>query len=187
MSRNAKITLVVVGSLSLMCGLACVALLLLGGRIAGQVFTTEPQQARDVGRQIADYTPPPGYAERMSMNVLTAKWVIVGPASGKGVIFMLMQALGMRREQIELQMRQAVQAQVGTGGDQLALVDTRSVVIKGRTVPLTIYEGGTRGGTPMRQAFAEFDGKRGPALLMIAGDTTAWSQAMVDQFIASIK
>lgn len=186
MNRNTKIALVVVGSLSLICVLACVGVALLGGRIAGQVFTTDPQQARDIGRQIADYTPPPGYTEQMSMNVLTAKWVIIGPAGRNGVIFMLMQALGMRREQIELQMRQAVQAQLGTGGS-LTLVDTRNVIIKGRPVDMTYYEGATRGGARMRQAFAEFDAKRGTALLMVAGEASAWSQAVVDQFIASIK
>ncbi len=187
MSRNAKITLIVVGSVSLMCALACVAAVLVGGRVAGQVFTTDAQQARDVGRQIADYTPPPGYAEQMSMNVLTAQWVIIGPVGREGVIFMLMQALGMWREQMEAQMRQSIQAQLGAGGDQLTLVDTRTVSIRGQPVPMTIYEGTSRGGGRMRQAFAAFDGKGGTALLMVAGDTTAWSQMAVDQFIASIR
>ena len=136
MNRNTKIALVVVGSLSLICVLACVGVALLGGRIAGQVFTTDPQQARDIGRQIADYTPPPGYTEQMSMNVLTAKWVIIGPAGRNGVIFMLMQEFGMRREQIELQMRQAVQAQLGTGGSlTLSNASRREVCILRTLVP----------------------------------------------------
>ncbi|MBI5878642.1 MAG: hypothetical protein HZB53_13415 [Chloroflexi bacterium] len=188
MSRNAKIALVVVGCLSLMCVLLCAAALLVGGRAAGQVFSTDPEQAREVGRQIADYTAPPGYAERMSMNVLASKWVMIGPAAGhSGLIFMLMQASGMRREQMEAQMRQSLQAQLGTGGDPQTLVETRNVLIKGKPVALSIYEGSARGGNRLRQAFAGFDGKSGATLLMVTGVMDEWDDAVVEQFIASIK
>jgi hypothetical protein len=52
---------------------------------------------------------------------------------------------------------------------------------------LIVREGVTDDGEQMRQVTGLFEGKDGPALLMVAGEVDAWDTEMVDRFIASIR
>jgi hypothetical protein len=69
----------------------------------------------------------------------------------------------------------------------MTLVGEEQVVIKGEPVTLTVRESTAEDGEPMRQVTGLFQGKGGPAMLLVMGQANAWDQAVLDQFIASIR
>jgi hypothetical protein len=52
---------------------------------------------------------------------------------------------------------------------------------------LTVREGTTRRGERLRQVTGFFQGKEGPAVLMVTGEAASWDETTVDGFIASIR
>ena len=92
----------------------------------------------------------------------------------------------LSQEEMERQVRQAM-AQQGRRSDvQVQVVCTQRVTIKGQPVTLTVSEG-SRGGADYRQATGVFPGKGGLAMLMAMGAKDSWNEAILVQFLASIK
>lgn len=196
MSRGVKITLVVVAVLLALCCVGGVAAFLIGGRLLGQAaqqaFVEDPEQAAQIGHEIADYVLPPGYHEMGAMNALIFKMVFIGPQSRSSdmMIFALMQypiGSDVDQEEMQRQMRQAVEQQSRRRNMQMRVVGTRQVTIKGQPVTLVISEGSSSEGQMFRQVWGMFPGKGGTAMIMAMGAQDSWDQAALDKFLASIK
>ncbi len=192
MSRNTKIVLVVASTLLISCCLLAIAAVLLLPQLFSNAITQDPQKARQIGRQIADYTLPPDYREEFGMDVFTTKMVAITRSDERGPLFMLMQfsTAGLNREQMEQQVRQSFQNQFQRGTCALTAVGTQTATIKGETVTLTISEGNcTRGGNtvPVRQALGFFRGKGGTAIVMVYASKAEWDKAAIDRFFQSIQ
>ena len=192
MSRGLKIALVLVAIVLFCCCVAGLGVTLLGTRLAGRAFITNPDRVQAVGSQIADYDVPPGYGEMFAMNMMGIKLVAMGPSSVPPdfVMIMLMQfppGMDVGQGEMERQVEQALARQTGLGSAEMTSVRREEAMIKGEPVTLTVREGVTDRGGHVRQVTGLFEGKGGPAILMISGDVTAWDQAMVDEFITSIR
>jgi hypothetical protein len=59
--------------------------------------------------------------------------------------------------------------------------------VRGQETTLVINEGVNSEGVTYRWVTAAFQGKGGPALLVISEPVTRWSQETVETFIASIR
>jgi hypothetical protein len=79
MSRGLRIALVLVAIVLFLCCVAGLGMTLLGTRLAGRAFITNPDRVRAVGHEIADYDVPPGYDEMFAMDVLGMQMVAIGP------------------------------------------------------------------------------------------------------------
>ncbi|MCA1554452.1 MAG: hypothetical protein LC737_08740 [Chloroflexi bacterium] len=190
MSRNAKIVIVVVGTLFTSCCLLALAIVLVAPRALSNMFTQDPQAAKGIAAQIADYTLPAGYEEQLGMDFVTYKVVTIGRVDRRGLSIMLMQfsSMGLSREQMERQMQQSFQSSFQRNVGALTPVGTEAVIIKGQPVMLTLSEGvNTRDQSDVRQAVGVFTGKGGTATLMVYGAVHDWNKAMLDQFYASIR
>ncbi len=187
MSRNMKLVLGC-GCLVLLCACACVGVFIGGPIMLASSFSADSAKARQTGAQIADYTLPAGYSEQFSMDLFVVKMVVIGRADNGGTYYFMMQAPGMSRDQIEAQMRQAVQQQFKNTGDvQFTQVGTQAVTIKGKPATLTIFEGKNSDGDLIRQAIASFDGKGGTVVFMALGPANEWDTAQITQFLSSIR
>jgi hypothetical protein len=105
-------------------------------------------------------------------------------------MIMLMQfptGMDVSRQQMERQVEQALARQTGLSSADMTSVGKEETVINGEPVTLTVREGTTNRGEQIRQLTGLFDGNTGPTMLMITGDVNTWDQAMVDDFIASIR
>jgi hypothetical protein len=165
---------------------------LLGTRLFGQAFITEPERVQSVGREIASYQVPPGYEEVLAMKMLGAEVVTIGPSDADAdfVMIMLMQFPGgmeISQAEMERQLEQALARQVGWGNADMQMVGHEETRIKGETVDLTVREGAREDGERLRQISGVFPGNQGPAILLIVGEVAAWDRETVNQFIASIE
>jgi hypothetical protein len=191
-SRGLKIALVMVAIVLFCCCVTGLGATLLGTRLAGRAFITNPDRVQAVGSQIADYDVPPGYGEMFAMNMMGIKLVAMGPSSVPPdfMMIMLMQfppGMDVGQGEMERQVEQALARQTGLGSAEMTSVGREEATIKGEPVTLTMREGVTDRGESLRQVTGLFEGKGGPTILMISGDVTAWDQAIVDEFIASIR
>lgn len=192
MSRGLKIALILVAITLFCCCVAGLGTTLLGTRLVGRAFITNPERVQAVGGQIADYDVPPGYQEMFAMNMMGIKMVAMGPSSPTTafVMIMLMQfppGMEVSRGEMERQIEQALARQTGLGSAEMTSVGQEEAIIKGELVTLAVREGVTDRGEHLRQITGLFEGKEGPVVLMISGDMAAWDQETVDEFIASIR
>ena len=190
MSRNAKIALGIVGAVLLLCCVGAVATTLLGRFVLNRSIATEPEKAAQIGDEIADYDVPAGYSERLAMSLGTIEWVAIAPDTGTtGATIMLMQFLSNLSdpEQMRRQMEQSLEQQSSNRNIEMVEVGQEEVTIKGETVTLIIREGTDENGNTLRQVSGVSTGKKGPAMIMIMGDTDRWDQDAVDEFINSIR
>ena len=192
MSRGARAALILTAILLFLCCVGGLGLTLLGTRLIGRVFITNPDRVRAVGQQIADYDVPADYEEMLAMNVMGIKMVAIGSTtpSPSFMMIVLMQfprGLGVTQEEMERQIEQAMARQGGLGDADMTIVWQEETTIKGEPVTLTVREGTTGGGEHLRQMSGLFPGKGGPAMVMVIGETAVWDQPAVDLFIASIR
>ena len=191
MSRGLRTALILAAIMLFCCCVAGLGGTLLGTRVFGRALITNPDRVQAVGREIADYDVPSGYQELFAMNMLGVKIVAIGPAAPADfMMIMLMQlpsGLEVSQSEMERQIEQALARQTGLARADMTEVGEEEALIKGEPVTLIVREGVTDDGEQMRQVTGLFEGKDGPALLMVAGEVDAWDTEMVDRFIASIR
>ena len=192
MERSTKIILGIVAIILFLCCVAGLGFTLLGTRLIGRAIITSPDRIAAVSSQIADYDTPKGFEPVFASDVSGFKLVALGPARDTTQFSMIMMMqfpmpMAANRQEVERQMRQALSQQTGLASASLSVVATTEAKIKGKPVELTIQEGSTQDGLHLRQVTGIFDGKQGPVLLMILGETDTWNQDMIDDFLSSIR
>ncbi len=190
MSRETKIILAVVIGLVVICaciGGGVVLMLARGGQILSNATSTQPQDVSAVAGKIADYTLPAGYKEAMSMSLLGVSMAGFSSDDDQTFIFLFQVPKGtISPDQFRQQVEQMAQNQLGSDYT-LQPAGTQQATIRGQSVELQMYIGTRSSGESIRQMMGAFEGKGGPAWLMVFGPANAWDQAAVDAFIASLK
>lgn len=187
MSKGLKIALIVVAVLVCLCAVGGGATLYFGSSLMGQALVTDSAEAAKVGQEIAEYQKPVGYNEQMAMNIAGVKMVMLGGGDG-GVIMMMQAPAGaMSDADLKARMQQSFNQSMGRNNVTLSSAGTQDVVIKGKTVKMEMAEGTNDKGVKIRQGIAVFEGKGGPAILMLMGSEADWDPAKIDAFLASIK
>jgi hypothetical protein len=136
-----------------------------------------------------DYTLPPAFREQKAMDMQDVRAVLIAPedASDDRRIMLEDGAPGLNdpeyREQVEASGGQAID---GRRYDT-RLISTEALIIRGQPAPLNIREGQDDRGRQVRQATIAFRGKQGDVLLVVVGPLETWDQALVEQFIKSIR
>jgi hypothetical protein len=193
MTKTTKIILAVcAGLLVLCCGALAIGYFFVS-RTIGQSVAMSPAEMSRVGHEIADYSLPAGYVEKMAISVLGMKIVGIGPSSSSdNMMLMLMQipTTGTtNQEELERQMRQAWDQQGSTQSQNYTVVGTREVTVRGEKVILTISEASSQGeSTATRQEIGVFTGKSEKMVMFMAmGDKESFDENVVDEFLGSIR
>lgn len=191
MSRAVKITLAVIAGLLIACGgTACIVFFLVG-RTVQRAVITRPEEVKAVARGIASYALPANYQERLALKLPNATCVTITGSEHSDQLIMLLQfnsGQDVDQATMELALEQAMQQQQSRRPDQdMQVVGHSTVTIRGEEVTLTISESASSTDQRARMVSGTFQGKGGPAFLMIAGSVDTWNQAEIDEFIASIR
>ena len=188
MDKELKIALAVIaGALVVTLGVTAGAYLV-GRQFIGPASTLDTAQASRIGHQIANYTLPPGYHERMASNSYGYKMVMIGAQSDitDAMTIMLLESPGspnLGRPDLagpEQQEQDVDSLNSGT-------VSTRTVMIKGRPVIFTTSDGES-GDWAYRQMRGSWPGRGNSiVMMMVLGAKETWDQAALDSFWASIR
>jgi hypothetical protein len=190
MSRNTKIILGgVAGVLLLVCLVGCVAGFFLW-RSLSQVIVTDPDKVAAITGEIVEYKLPPGYNDQLGVKIAGFSVAVFNHSDGHSHIILgqFPADAELSQEEMEKQLKEAIRYQeTGKGGEPgMKIVGQTRVTIRDQETTLTISEGTSSDGQSYRQVSGVFQGKGGPAMVMIMGPIDEWNQAGVDAFIASI-
>ena len=70
---------------------------------------------------------------------------------------------------------------------RMTVIENRPVTVRGQEVMLVISDGVNHEGDSYRQGMVAFQGKGGPALVVLSESLDLWSDETVNAFLASIQ
>jgi hypothetical protein len=197
MDKTTKTILIVLGSILLVCACATAALFATGlwsfTRFviwADESVSESSQVAVRVGSEIADFEVPAGFASPYSVHFGDVS--MVGYESQNGSAHLL---LAKFPDETSINVSEVLrQISEGRGDPQsvwyrmeTTLIEEKPVTIRGQERILSIAEGTSSEGVIYRTATATFEGRNGPALVMLASPIAEWDLEMVETFLASIE
>ncbi len=145
--------------------------------------------SRDVAKtasQIADFTLPSGYSPEFAGKLGNYTAVSYSPGDGHSHLYLVQSGKAEDREQLSEMLTSLVPGS-SDRYSRMTVVESRTATIRGQSATVVISDGINSDGQQYRQVTAGFQGKGGPALLVIEEPLTRWDQATVDAFIASLK
>lgn len=197
MNKTTKTILIIAGSLLLVCACCAGVFSVAGGwsviRYANWAETNTTRDLYEVApmiEEIATITLPDGFGSPYGMHLGEITSVGFTSLSKNTHIMMTQFPHGTSIKANEI-LRDISKYSADPDNrwinTQMTVVEEKPVTIRGQETLLTTSEGISSDGTPYRTAIANFQGRGGPAFVMIAGTSDEWDTAMVENFIASIQ
>ena len=197
MNNTTKTILIVAGSLLLVC-ICAVGILSVTGVWSAMKFANRIEASTMRGlyevapmiEEIATITLPEGFGSPYGMHVGNITSVGFASQSKNTHILLTQLPEGTRidvDEVLELIGKYSANPESPWTSSGGSVIEEKPVVIRGQGTTLKISEGTSSDGTAYRTATATFQGRGGPALVMIAGPVEEWDTELVETFIASIQ
>ena len=193
MSRDSKIIVGVVAAVlllgALLCACACIVLIPLRSNARYQSFEIKgPAQAVRVDDGLTDYVVPEGFTRGSEGEFMGFRWVELRPDGTDGhiMLFGLPRGIEINRETLERVAIDATDWGREDGFSNTRATGTREVAIRGQTVTLIEGQGTNRDDVTYRTLTGFFEGRTGPAMIMIAMPVGEWNEAVVQSFLDSI-
>ena len=188
---NRKVILIVVGVVAVLCICGVGGTLLLFNRaqqVISNTTSNDPEIVSAVAEDIVDYELPSSYTQSVSMSLLgvTMAGFTTQDEHNAILLFQIPPNNQINAEQFRQQMNEMAEKQTGESYS-LDQTGTRQVTIRGQMVEMLIYEGTSSSGMVFRQMMGSFEGKNGPAWLMIIAPVNSWDQVSLDEFFDSIR
>ena len=197
MDKTTKTVLIIIGSIVLVC--ACGGSLLFAtglwsfGRFVTWADTNtsdEPQEVVRIGSEIADFDVPEGFGSPYGMHFgeITSVGYVSQSRNTHILLTQFPEGTSINvQEMLKLISEYSADSNNHWYDSQTTLVEEKPVTIRGQETILSISEGTSTEDGTYRSAVASFDGRGGPALLMIAGPIDEWDMEMVEEFIGSMQ
>lgn len=187
---NRKVLLSIVGILVVLfiCGVASALLLFnRAQQVISNTTSKDPEIVSEVADDIIDFELPASYTQSVSMSLLgiTMAGFTTQDEHNAILLFKIPTNNQVSADQIRRQINEMAEKQTGESYS-LEQTGSQQVTISGQTVNMDIYEGTSSSGMVFRQMMGTFEGKNGPAWLMILAPADSWDQAALDAFFASI-
>lgn len=191
MSRSTKIVLGVAAGLLALCVITVLAGVFFSTAVIAAAADTRPDQIAAVGAGIADYTLPAGYHQAFSFDLFSVAMIAANADSGHSHIYLAQLPPSVRIEQLAMDCQSDRGLRKNTYGTRDTVrvkpVGQMERTVRGQTVTFVVSEGQNSAGEAYREMAGAFNGKNGPAALLISGTVAGWDQATFDGFIASIR
>ncbi len=158
--------------------------------ILGTFWKTDPQLAAQAARNMMDYDLPPGYQELRVLNIQgqDAAVMIVHrerPSDAILVEGVLEGIIG--NDSWRANYERGLSHEMGDRLLNMQETSTQKTTVRGQPTTLRLFEGTDETGRKVKQVVCGFAGKNGDLLLAIVGSQETWDQAMVDNFLRSIR
>jgi hypothetical protein len=197
MDKSTRNTLISVGSILLVCGCVTAVIFVSGlwafGSIvnwAAQSVSESPEVAVRVGSEIADYEIPDGFGSPYSVHFGDVTMVGYRSENGKSHILLAQFPEGTTINVDEMLKEISEYSDDPNSiwyNSETTLIEQKTVIIHGQETILNISGGTSSDGITYCSATAAFQGRSGPALVLVAGPSDEWDIEMVDTFIESIQ
>jgi hypothetical protein len=149
-------------------------------------INSNPDEVLSTASEIADFEPPAGYTSEFTASLLGYTVAAYNPGDGHSHLYLIQSENESDGEKLADMLTELVPGS-SDPNTRLTVVENRPAMIRGQEVTLVISDGTNSEGQSYRQVTAGFQGKGGPALLVLSETMERWDQAAVDAFLASIK
>jgi hypothetical protein len=197
MDKTTKTVLIIVGSVLLLCACGASVLFAAGlwsfrtiSRVTESSTSRDLPEVAEMLSDVAVITLPDGFGSPYGIHIADITSVGFASQSRNTHILITQFPQGTvidAQEMLKLIRDYSTNPDNPWDTSNTRVIEGKPVTIRGQETYLEISEGTSSDGTSYRVATATFPGKRGPALLMIAGPLDEWDMEMVDTFIASIQ
>jgi hypothetical protein len=145
----------------------------------------DAEHTAEAAATIADFEPPAGYTPEFSSSLQEYTLVSYKGPNAPSHLYVIQSTKESDGEELE---RMLTQLTPGSSDrdSRMTVVENRSVTIRGREATMIVSEGINSENVSYRQVSVAFDGKGGPALLVLSELAEDWDQTAVDGFLASI-
>ncbi|MDD5467574.1 MAG: hypothetical protein PHS96_07190 [Anaerolineales bacterium] len=158
---------------------------LVGCKDGGASVVTETNLVTQAASRIADFDLPAGYNAEFSASLSGYTAASFRPDNGNSHLYLIQSEKGADGEKLTQML-----AQLAPGSTdpqtRMTVIETRPITVRGQEATLIISEGVNSEGETYRQVTVAFQGKGGPALLVLSEPVESWNQESVDAFLASI-
>ena len=190
-NSNRKLFIIIAAVAAVLCLVACAAILLLGrglGNMVQSSMVQDPQQAAELGKEVADFTLPRGFEPVGAMNFMGMKLAMYSADTGRSMI-MLMKVPGVSSvSEVDMDaMREQMERSIGRQMTDVRLIDSYETTIRGEPGQVIIQEGTSSDGVLTRMLVAVFEGKSGLSMMMIMTPANEWDQGMASDVVKSIR
>lgn len=176
------IVLLAVGSFVLLSG--CV-------RQAGlALFTTRAAEVERAAATIADFNLPPGYTADFSASLFGYTLAAFNPGDDRSHIYLFQMQGASGQADLERGLERSLDWMLPGSRDRttrMTVIENRSLTIRSQVVTVVISESTNSQNRVYRQLMAAFDGKGGPALLVLSEPPARWDEAVIQDFLDSIQ
>ncbi len=148
-------------------------------------INTNAEKVISAAAEVADFDLPAGYSPEFTASLEGYTLVSYTPGDGHSHLYMIQSKKESDGEKLDNMLYQIAPGSYDPQ-TRMTVIETLPVFVRGQEETLVISEGITSEGETYRQVTVAFQGKGGPALLMLSEPAASWNQEAVDVFIASI-
>lgn len=163
------------------------AIILAISSACGTVETTDdPQHVTELASKIADFDLPAGYTSEFSAEMLGYTLAAYKGATDPSHLYLIQSKKESDGEELQRMLTQLAPGSSDTN-TRMTVIENRTATVRGQEVAVVVSEGVNSENVSYRQMTVGFQGKGGPALLVLSETVESWDQASVDTFLASIQ
>lgn len=141
----------------------------------------DPAVVKKTADEITEITPPSGYEPMFAFNVVV-KMAAFGQEDRESPRILMLMAFPSNMADEQQQMSQSLQQQGGQHDLQEIESETRTYTIRGEECQVRIAKAKAENGLEVRQITAIFQGKEGPAMLMLIMPEKDWINGGEQEF-----
>ena len=152
--------------------------------------SVSPETAVRVGAEIADYEVPEGFGSPVSVHMGDMTMIRYAPQNEMSYILLAQFHEGTSvnvEKMLELMEEGTSDPNNVWYSTDTKIIEQKPVTICGQETMLNISDGTSLQELSYRYATARFEGRGGPALVMVASPVGEWDMGTVDDFISSIQ
>jgi len=186
---NRKLWIILAIVAAVLCLGACAAVLLIGRgmlSMATESVINDPQQAAEVGAEVAEFDLPEGFEPAGGVDLMGVKMAMYSSQTNQTMIT-LMRIPGSTDNMNTDSMVDQMTRQMGRQMNDVRLIDQYETTIRGKPAQVIIQEGTSSEGVLTRMMIAVFEGKSGIGMMMVMSPADAWDQEMADGIVESIR
>jgi hypothetical protein len=148
--------------------------------------TNDSQHVTKLASKIANFDLPAGYTAEFSAELAGYTLASYKGASGPSHLYFIQSEKESDGEELERMLTQLApgSSDVNT---RMTVIENRTATVRGQEVAVVVSEGVNSENISYRQITVGFQGKAGPALLVLSETVEGWDQTVVDTFLASIQ
>lgn len=149
-------------------------------------LTNDSQHVAELAAKIADFDVPEGYVSEFSAEMSGYTLATYKGTTDPSHLYLIQSEKEADGEELERALSQLAPGS-SDPNTRTTVIENRPVTVRGQDVTLVISDGVNHEGTSYRQATVAFQGKGGPALLVLSESLDLWSDETVSAFLASIQ